>query len=35
MGDVTSVLISLYESSDAAVMSFMDYLMKDETNYIF
>ena len=34
MGDITSVLISLYETSDAAVLSFMDNMIKDESYYV-
>lgn len=35
MTDITDVLISLYAESDAAVLSFMDYLFQDNCTYIF
>ena len=35
MTDITDVLISLYAESDVAVMSFLDYILQDNFNYIF
>lgn len=34
MGDITQVLISLYATSDKAVLSFMDQILKDDAFYI-
>jgi hypothetical protein len=35
MGNDTNVLINLYSSSDSAILSFMELLMKEDCHYVF